>query len=168
MPVKQFNTAYPVIDTDPHFFRVVRYFRTSDYAAWAVGTAAAPALFVGMERVEPVVGNLRQLRLPIRIATFFGAVGGFLYAYQNSSMRFWGWTENAAEVEKDFAEMTQRVREGKSLYGDTNMPVNVADESSRNSRFAQLKFGAIPWFNFANHNNHGVDTSKYYEASRVE
>jgi hypothetical protein len=48
MPVKTFNNEYPVIDTDPHFFRVVRYFRNSDYAAWAAGTAAAPGLLLAM------------------------------------------------------------------------------------------------------------------------
>jgi len=34
---------YPVIDTDPHAFRVVRYFRTKDYATWGVVTAGFPA-----------------------------------------------------------------------------------------------------------------------------
>jgi hypothetical protein len=34
---------YPVIDTDPHAFRVVRYFRPTDYATWATVTAAFPA-----------------------------------------------------------------------------------------------------------------------------
>lgn len=48
MPVKEFNTPYPVIDTDPHFSRVVRYMRPSDYASWAVGTAAAPAILLGL------------------------------------------------------------------------------------------------------------------------
>lgn len=33
------------------------------------------------------VGPLRNLRLPLRIATVFGAFGGFLYAYQNSSRK---------------------------------------------------------------------------------
>jgi hypothetical protein len=47
MPVKDVETPYPVIDKDPHFFRVVRYFRPTDYAAWAVGTAAAPAILLG-------------------------------------------------------------------------------------------------------------------------
>ncbi|KAI9027310.1 NADH-ubiquinone oxidoreductase complex I, 21 kDa subunit-domain-containing protein [Phycomyces nitens] len=160
MPVKEFNSAYPVIDTDPHFFRVVRYFRGSDYAAWAAGTAAAPAILLGMEKMNPV-GPARNLRLPLRVATVFGAFGGFLYAYQNSSLRFWGWTENAAEVKKDHAELSQRFKEGKPLYGESSMPPHVANESSRNSRFAQLKFSVFPFFNFANHNNHGVDTSKY-------
>ncbi|KAG0175485.1 hypothetical protein DFQ28_000093 [Apophysomyces sp. BC1034] len=162
MPVKQFNNAYPVIDTDPHFTRVVRYFRPSDYAAMAAGTAAAPALMLAFEKMNPV-GPARNLAVPLRIATLVGAFGGFLYAYQNSSLRFWGWTENAAEVEKDKAELSQRFKDGKALYGDSMMPEHVQQASASNSRQAQLKFGAIPWFNLANHNKHGVDTSKYSE-----
>ncbi|KAG1109622.1 hypothetical protein G6F42_015598 [Rhizopus arrhizus] len=164
MPVKEFSTPYPVIDSDPHFSRVVRYMRPSDYAAWAAGTAAAPALLLGMEKMDPV-GPLRNMRLPLRIATVVGAFGGFLYAYQTSSLRFWGWTENSAEVAKDQAELSQLAKEGKALYGDSYMPEHVQAASARNSRYSQLKFGAIPWFNFANHNNHGVDTSKYSESS---
>ncbi|ORX46508.1 hypothetical protein DM01DRAFT_1339510 [Hesseltinella vesiculosa] len=160
MPVKEFNTQYPVIDTDPHFSRVVRYFRGSDYAAMAACTAAAPGLMLAFEKANPVNGG-RHLRGPLRLATFVGAVGGFLYAYQNSSLRFWGWTENDREVAKDMEEMQQLIKEGKPLYGESMMPKHIQDESARNSRFAQLKFSAYPWFNFANHNNHGVDTSKY-------
>ena len=37
------TTPYPLIDSDPHAFRVVRYFRPSDYATVAAGTAAFPA-----------------------------------------------------------------------------------------------------------------------------
>jgi hypothetical protein len=55
-------------------------------------------------------------------------------------VRFWGWTENAQEVAKDQQEMQQRLKEGKPLYGDSMMPEHVQNESSRNSRFAQLKF----------------------------
>jgi hypothetical protein len=36
---------YPVIDTDPHAFRVVRYFRPRDYATWAAVTAGFPATY---------------------------------------------------------------------------------------------------------------------------
>lgn len=39
-----------------------------------------------LERVNPV-GVGRSLRIPLRIATLFGAFGGFLYAYQNSSCK---------------------------------------------------------------------------------
>lgn len=47
MPIKQANTPYPLIDSDPHAARVVRYMRPSDYAVWAGGAAAAPALLLG-------------------------------------------------------------------------------------------------------------------------
>lgn len=40
---KILSTPYPLIDADPHATRVVRYFRTSDWATWAAGTAAFPA-----------------------------------------------------------------------------------------------------------------------------
>lgn len=43
MPQKVTETPYPLIDADPHASRVVRYFRPSDYAVWAVGTAAFPS-----------------------------------------------------------------------------------------------------------------------------
>ncbi|KAI9319842.1 NADH-ubiquinone oxidoreductase complex I, 21 kDa subunit-domain-containing protein [Dichotomocladium elegans] len=160
MPVQQIETPFPVIDTDPKFTRVVRYFRPNDYAVWALGTAAAPAALWGLERFNPVGVN-RNIRVPLRIGTLIGAFGGFLLAYQNSSLRFWGWSENAAEVAKDEQEMRQLLKEGKPLYGESSMPAHVQEASARNSRFAQLKFSAIPWFNFANHNSHGVDTSKY-------
>ena len=43
MPQKVVTTPYPLIDSDPHAFRVIRYFRPSDYATVAAGTAAFPA-----------------------------------------------------------------------------------------------------------------------------
>ena len=43
MPVKEIETPYPRIDSDPHFSRVVRYFRPADYAVWAGTAAAFPA-----------------------------------------------------------------------------------------------------------------------------
>ena len=43
MPEKVIETPYPLIDADPYAGRVVRYFRTSDYAVWAAGTGAFPA-----------------------------------------------------------------------------------------------------------------------------
>ena len=43
MPSKVVDTPYPLIDSDPHASRVIRYFRPSDYATIAAGTAAFPA-----------------------------------------------------------------------------------------------------------------------------
>ena len=36
------SPRFPVIDTDPHAKRVVRYFRPRDYGTWAVVTAGFP------------------------------------------------------------------------------------------------------------------------------
>lgn len=46
--VNDLKTPYPLVDADPHAARVIRYFRTSDYALWAAGTAAAPAAIYAM------------------------------------------------------------------------------------------------------------------------
>lgn len=46
MPPQVLKTEYPVIDTDPHFNRVVRYFRPSDYVAWGGLTAFGPAFYM--------------------------------------------------------------------------------------------------------------------------
>ena len=48
MPVKEIQTPFPVIDTDPSFGRVVRNFRATDYATLAASTAIAPAAVIGM------------------------------------------------------------------------------------------------------------------------
>lgn len=46
--VNKLNTPYPVVDADPHFNRVIRYFRPADYGVWAAGTVAAPAILYGL------------------------------------------------------------------------------------------------------------------------
>jgi hypothetical protein len=33
----------------------------------------------------------------LRLATFLGVAGGFLLAYQRSTKRFWGWSENVRQ-----------------------------------------------------------------------
>jgi hypothetical protein len=43
MPDKVVESPYPLIDADPHFSRVIRYMRPSDYAVWAGATAAFPS-----------------------------------------------------------------------------------------------------------------------------
>ena len=40
-----------------------------------------------------------------------------------------------------------------------------ATDKSRNSA---LFTAVVPWFNFVNHNQHGVDTAKYYRAAERE
>lgn len=43
MPDNVVESPYPLVDADPHFSRVVRYMRPSDYAVWASATAAFPS-----------------------------------------------------------------------------------------------------------------------------
>lgn len=40
----------------------------------------------------------------------------------------------------DLAELSQRVKEGKSLYGESDQPEHVLASAYRNSAFSQLKF----------------------------
>lgn len=46
--INNLSTPYPLVDADPHAGRVIRYFRPSDYALWAAGTAAAPSAIYGL------------------------------------------------------------------------------------------------------------------------
>jgi len=62
------------------------------------------------------------------------------YLYILSTVRFWGWTENKREEEKDLEELSQRAREGKALYGESPQPEWVQAAAARNSQWSQLKF----------------------------
>jgi len=158
MPEQHVQHHYPLIDSDPHAGRVIRFMRPADYAAWAGITAGFPGLFYLLERADPVRAPAGKA---LKLCTGIGFLGGFLFAYQRSSLRFWGWTENSREVEKDFKELTQRTREGKSLYGESSDPEFVQLAAHRNSQWSQLKFSMVPWFNLVNHPHHGVDPAKY-------
>ncbi|GAA6062919.1 hypothetical protein JCM10212_007150 [Sporobolomyces blumeae] len=160
--VNDLKTPYPLVDADPHAARVIRYMRGSDYALWAAGTAIAPAMIYGMELSDPTSKLGRAgIRPTLRLATWLGFAGGFLLAYQTSSLRLWGWKENAREQEMDKAELTALAQQGKPLYGSTDLPEYIQGVAHRNSMWSQLKFGVLPWFNLVNHQHHGVDPSKY-------
>jgi hypothetical protein len=45
----------------------------------------------------------------------------------------------------DLAELTQRAKEGKPLYGESNQPDWVQGAAHRNSVFSQLKFCTLPY-----------------------
>ncbi|KAF9519496.1 hypothetical protein BS47DRAFT_1388056 [Hydnum rufescens UP504] len=162
MPIREAKGKYPLLDADPYAGRVIRYMRPSDYGYIAAGGALAPGLLYFYEWSDPTKRLRRQIYPAMRLAGFLGLVGGFLYAYQRSTLRFWGWTENKREQDMDFAELSKLAREGKPLYGETNETLYNQGVAFRNSHFSQLKFGAVPWFNLVHHPYHGVDTSKYY------
>ncbi|KAJ7089719.1 NADH-ubiquinone oxidoreductase complex I, 21 kDa subunit-domain-containing protein [Mycena belliarum] len=149
---------YPLIDSDPHASRVIRYMRPGDYVTWAAYTAGTPGVFWVWEQIDRTGFRLKpQLWLGATLG--FGA--GFLIAYQRSSMRFWGWTENAREEARDLEELTQRAREGKPLYGESSQPAWVQAAAHRNSQYSQLKFSLFPMLNLVNHPYHGTDPAKY-------
>ena len=83
-------------------------------------------------------------------------------------MRFYGFTENKREVDMDMREMVAKVKAGEPLYGHSSVTPYIQGVASRNSRYSALFLHALPWFNFVNHNQHGVDTAKYYQQAERE
>ncbi|KAH8164692.1 hypothetical protein CIB48_g3537 [Xylaria polymorpha] len=168
IPSKVVETDYPLIDNDPHFKRVVGYARTSDYIHGTVAAAGGPGLLWAMERFAPShVGRGGFIRA-MRVAGVIGAIGGFLYFYERSALRFYGMSENAREVELDMREMVAKVKAGEPLYGVSQLTPHMQGVAARQSRYSALFFAAVPWFNFVNHPQHGVDTAKYYRAAERE
>ncbi|EJD47886.1 hypothetical protein AURDEDRAFT_102027 [Auricularia subglabra TFB-10046 SS5] len=158
---------HPLIDSDPFAGRVVRYFRPSDYAYWAGFTAGVPALLKALDLADPTHAPKVAQRTAMRLGGVLGFMTGFLFAYQRSSYRFWGWTENQREQELDLKELSERARKGLPLYGTSGETSWIQNVAFRNSQYSQLFFHAVPWFNLARHGHHGVDTAKYYEAAGV-
>ncbi|KZT65744.1 hypothetical protein DAEQUDRAFT_731038 [Daedalea quercina L-15889] len=158
MPEKVIETPYPLIDADPHASRVIRYMRPSDYGVWAAGTGAFPAALYFWETADP---TKFKLRTHLKLGGLLGFIGGFLLAYQRSSFRFWGWTENKREEEMDFKELSARARQGLPLYGESSQPEWIQASAHRNSVFSQLKFALFPMVNLVHHQHHGTDPEKY-------
>ncbi|KAL0633555.1 hypothetical protein Q9L58_007515 [Maublancomyces gigas] len=168
IPPKQLNTDYPVIDTDPHFWRVLRYARPSDYAVAAGTAAAGPAVFWLWERNSPAILPKGAFAQSMRAAGAIGLTAGFLRFYLQSSLRFWGWTENQREIDMDMKEMVHKVKRKEPLYGESVLTPYMQGVAARNSRYSQIFFHVMPWFNLVNHNQHGVDTAKYFLAAEDE
>ena len=83
-------------------------------------------------------------------------------------MRFYGVTENAREVARDERELTDRVKAGLPLYGRTELTDYMQGVAARNSRYTGVFLHVVPMFNFVNHDQHGVDTAKYYRNAERE
>lgn len=65
-------------------------------------------------------------------------------------------------------EMVSKVKAGKPLYGESTMTPYAQGMASRNSRYTGVFLHLVPWFNFVNHSQHGVDTAKYYQQAERE
>jgi hypothetical protein len=175
-----------------HFKRVVSYARPSDYVAGAVFGAGGPALMLTWERIAPSYVGKGGFAPIMRLTGVIGLGAGFLLFYQRSIrglpssflpfeeefkgvfanrevvVRFYGFTENKREVEMDMKEMVAKVKKGEPLYGHSTLTPYAQGMASRNSRYSGLFLHVIPWFNFVNHNQHGVDTAKYYQQAERE
>ncbi|KAJ0422529.1 NADH-ubiquinone oxidoreductase complex I, 21 kDa subunit-domain-containing protein [Aspergillus carlsbadensis] len=168
IPPKQAKTDYPLIDSDPHIRRVFGYARPSDYAVASGLGAASPLAFWVMERVSPSHVGRGGFAPVMRLATAVGIIGGLHILYQRSCNRFYGFTENTREVEMDMREMVEKVKNGESLYGTSQVSPYLQGVAAQNSRYAQLFSHIIPWPNLVNHDRHGVDTAKYYQQAERE
>ena len=84
------------------------------------------------------------------------------------TVRFYGFTENKREQELDMREMVSKVKKGEPLYGESTTTPYIQGVASRNSRYAGVWMHVMPWFNMVNHNQHGVDTAKYYQQAERE
>ncbi|KAF9892393.1 hypothetical protein FE257_002170 [Aspergillus nanangensis] len=82
--------------------------------------------------------------------------------------RFYGFTENSREVEMDMREMVGKVKTGEPLYGSSSVSSYLQGVAARNSRYSELFIHVLPWFNLVNHDQHGVDTAKYYQQAERE
>ncbi|KAK2748200.1 hypothetical protein FQN55_004476 [Onygenales sp. PD_40] len=168
VPPRVIKTDYPVIDTDPHVKRVFGYARPSDYATATAAGAVSPVLFHLYERYHPVNASKGTYGRAMRLATAIGLITGVLTLYSTSCKRFYGFTENSREVNMDMREMVDKVKKGEPLYGESGLSPYMQGVAARNSRYSSLLIHVIPWFNFVNHNQHGVDTAKYYQQAERE
>ncbi|KAM0096984.1 hypothetical protein ACP6JE_008509 [Aspergillus fumigatus] len=165
IPPKRANTDYPV---------------RSIYLLYIAGgmAAASPLAFWAMERVSPSHVGRGGFAPVMRLATAIGLIGEILQyvnalkplvACINPSIdRFYGFTENAREVEMDMREMVDKVKKGEPLYGTSQVSSYLQGVAARNSRYSQLFIHVLPWFNIVNHDQHGVDTAKYYQQAERE
>lgn len=178
-----------------HFKRVIRYARPSDYVHGAVAVAAGPGMLLAMEKFAPSHVGRGGFAQAMRLGGILGLCGGFIYFYQRSirtlsfcfdsssscllqvgtadtsippTVRFYGMSENAREVEMDMREMVAKVKAGEPLYGESRLSPNMQGVAARQSRYSALFMGVLPWFNFVNHSQHGVDTAKYYQQAERE
>lgn len=59
--------------------------------------------------------------------------------------RFWGWSENSAELARDQEELSSRAKRGEAIYGETDLSDYLQGVAARNSTNSQLKLNAMPW-----------------------
>lgn len=121
-----------------------------------------------MERVSPSEVSKGGFASIQRLTFGVSLCAGFLMLYSRSINRFYGFSENRREVDKDMQEMVGRVKKGEPIYGKSTLTEYMQGAASRQSRYSGVFLHAMPWFNFVNHKHHGVDTAKYYRQAERE
>lgn len=144
------------------------YARPSDYAVAGGMATVSPIAFWIMERVSPSHVGRGGFAPVMRLASAVGILGGLHVLYQRScSMcayqfgvyrdtymltgRFYGFTENSREVERDMREMVDKVKKGEPLYGVSKVSDYIQGIAARNSRYSELFIHVLPWINIVNH-----------------
>ncbi|KIW08101.1 uncharacterized protein PV09_01039 [Verruconis gallopava] len=168
VPALQQPGRYPLIDYDPHISRVIRYMRPSDVAVFAACSIGAPSALWALEKGWPTFNTRGSFMRVMRLTGAIGITAGFLLATTRSSLRFYGHSENAREIEMDMREMTDKVKRGEPLYGESRLSEYMQGMAHRNSRYSAIMSFWFPMFNFVNHPYHGVDTAKYYQNAERE
>ncbi|KAI9743823.1 MAG: hypothetical protein M1818_002557 [Claussenomyces sp. TS43310] len=168
VPAKKVASDYPLIDSDPHIKRVLSYARPSDYLVGGVTAAVGPGLMLLWEKISPSQVGRGGFAPIMRLSGVIGLGAGFLTFYQRSILRFYGFTENKRELEMDMKEMVTKVKAGEPLYGTSSTSPYIQGVASRNSRYSGVWLHILPWFNLVNHNQHGIDTAKYYQQAERE
>ncbi|OLY78869.1 NADH-ubiquinone oxidoreductase 20.9 kDa subunit [Smittium mucronatum] len=146
---------YPVIDTDPRFTRVIRYFRGVDYLGGVAVAAFGPGLMYWFEKYQPSGNSGAPLRAAMKAAGVVGLLAGFLHMYTQSSMRFLGYKENAREIKMFREEYARLKKEGKTMEGYSMLSPDLQAVAARYSTNSILNVGLLPWFNIVSHPYHG-------------
>jgi len=105
----------------------------------AGATAAFPSAIYLMEMFDPTKPK-RGLGSALRLSTFLGLCGGFLFAYQRTSFRFWGWKENELEQAAHKALVDEGKMPTGTDPGKSDLTPYMQGVAHRNSAFSQLKF----------------------------
>ena len=125
------------------------------------------------ERIAPSMVGKGGFAPIMRLTTAISAGAGFLTLYNRSIreisclvlprrrmlmlrvlrriVRFYGFSENKREVEKDMREMVDKVKNNEPLYGKSSLSPYMQGVASRNSRYSGVWLHVVPMFNFVNH-----------------
>ncbi|KAG5440612.1 hypothetical protein PCK2_000322 [Pneumocystis canis] len=135
------QTEFPIIDTDPHFFRVLRYARISDYLVFIAGTIGFPMsmFLLGQEKWSPSM-NRAGLIPGLRLGNQAVRIDVDIYIYLYQTVRLWGWMENAREIEMDRIEMQLKQTANEPLYGKSQLPEDMQKIAAQNSKYSAIKF----------------------------